>query len=265
MKIGVTGCTGRMGAMLIRQIVATDGCTLVGAIDRPGTPMLGRDAGTVAAIGETGIAISEDPVSLFAAADAVIDFTAPEAVSGFSALAAQAHTAYVIGTTGLGESQQTAIDKAARHTAIVQAANMSLGITLLLALVDQVAASLDEAFDIEIVEMHHRAKVDAPSGTALALGQAAARGRGVDLDAHAVRSRDGHTGPRRRGDIGFATLRGGDVVGDHKVCFAGPAERIELAHKAGSREVFASGAVKAAQWATGKPPGRYTMRDVLGV
>lgn len=265
MKIGITGCAGRMGTMLVRQVLATDGCTLAGAIDRPGSAAIGHDAGVTAGVGEVGVAVADDPVALFAAADAVIDFTAPQAVTDHSALAAQAHTAYILGTTGLDASHHDAITRASRHTAIVHAPNMSLGVNLLLALVEHVAGRLDESFDIEIVEMHHRAKVDAPSGTALALGQAAATGRGITLSDRAVRSRDGQTGPRRQGDIGFATLRGGDVVGDHLVCFAGPAERIELGHKASSRDVFANGAIKAALWTTGKPPGLYSMRDVLGM
>ena len=265
MRIGVTGCAGRMGTMLIRQVMATEGCSLSGAIDRPGSAAHGADAGVLAGIGEVGVIVGDDPVALFAEADAVIDFTVPEATAAFSALAAQAHTALVIGTTGLTEAQQDAIDKAARHTAIVQAPNMSLGVNLLLALVERVAASLDDQFDIEIVEMHHRHKVDAPSGTALALGQAAATGRCINLDARAVRARDGVTGPRQSGDIGFATLRGGDVIGEHTVVFAGPAERLELAHKAESRDVFASGAVKAALWTDGQAPRLYSMRDVLGL
>lgn len=265
MRIGITGCAGRMGLMLIRQVLATAGCTLGGAVERPGSPAIGRDAGRLAGLDEAGVTVGDDPAVLFAGTDAVIDFTVPAATADFSALAAQARTAHVIGTTGLSPAQQSAIDKAARHTAIVQAANMSLGVNLLLALVERVAATLDDSFDIEIFEMHHRHKVDAPSGTALALGRAAASGRDVPFDDHAVLSREGHTGPRRRGGIGFATLRGGDVVGEHTVHFAGPAERLELTHRAGSRDIFAVGAVRAALWTAGRPPGLYAMRDVLGL
>jgi 4-hydroxy-tetrahydrodipicolinate reductase len=195
----------------------------------------------------------------------IIDFTTPAASVAHAELAARARVAHVIGTTGLDETQMAAIGHAAAKAPIVQAPNMSLGVNVLLALVERAASVLDADYDIEIVEMHHRHKVDAPSGTALALGRAAATGRTVDLTAVAQKVRDGITGPRRRGDIGFAALRGGDVPGDHSVIFAGEGERIELTHKASSREVFARGAVKAARWAHGKPPGLYAMTDVLGL
>jgi 4-hydroxy-tetrahydrodipicolinate reductase len=227
--------------------------------------VLGRDLGEIAGLGMLGLPVGEDPVTLFARAEAVIDFTIPQATRLHAELAAQARAIHVIGTTGLGPEEEEAIERAALHTAVVHAANMSLGVNLLLALVEQVGRSLDPDYDIEVVEMHHRHKVDAPSGTALALGRAAATGRGVDLDKVAQKVRDGHTGARRRGDIGFATLRGGDVVGEHTVVFAAEGERIELTHKASTREVFARGAVRAALWARGKPSGLYGMKDVLGL
>ncbi|MDR3518713.1 MAG: 4-hydroxy-tetrahydrodipicolinate reductase [Azospirillaceae bacterium] len=265
MKIGVVGCTGRMGQMLIRQIVGTAGCVLAGGVDRPASPAIGKDLGTLIGLEALGLSVGEDPVALFAASDAVIDFTVPAASIQHAHLAAQAQTILVVGTTGLSRDQEAELFRAARYTPIVQSANMSLGVNILLAAVEQVARALGPEVDIEILEMHHRYKVDAPSGTALALGRAAAAGRGVDLDQVAVRSRDGLTGPRRRGDIGFAALRGGDVVGDHSVIFAADGERVELSHRASDRSIFARGAVAAARWAAGKPPGLYGMRDVLGM
>ena len=265
MKIGVVGCASRMGRMVARCVQGTEGADLAGGTEAPGSPMLGRDLGELAGLGALDLAIGDDPVKLFAHSAAVIDFTAPAVSVAHAELAAQAQSVHVIGTTGLDPEQQEAIVRAARHTAVVLAPNMSLGVTLLTALVEQVARTLDADYDIEVVEMHHRRKVDAPSGTALALGLAAAAGRAVDLDDVARRVRDGHTGARPRGEIGFATLRGGDVVGDHTVVFAAEGERLELTHKASTREVFARGAVKAALWARGKPPGLYSMRDVLGL
>ncbi|MDJ0949968.1 MAG: 4-hydroxy-tetrahydrodipicolinate reductase [Alphaproteobacteria bacterium] len=263
--IGVVGAGGRMGQMLVREVAATNGCRLAGATEAPGSAALGRDAGEIAGIDALDVALIDDATVLFAECDAVIDFTTPDATAGHAALAAQGRAVHVIGTTGLGAAEEDALAKAARHTALIWAPNMSLGVNLLLALTERVAATLDDSFDIEIVEMHHRHKVDAPSGTALGLGRAAAEGRGVALDDVAARARDGHTGERRRGDIGFAVLRGGDVVGDHSVVFAGAGERIELAHRASSREIYAKGAVRAALWGQGKPPGLYSMRDVLGL
>jgi len=265
MKIGVVGCAGRMGQMLVREIAATPGCTVAGGTERVGGPAVGKDIGLVAGIEALGVAVVDDPAVLFAEADAVIDFTSPEATERHAALAAQSETALIIGTTGIGPAQQASIAAAATHTPIIQAPNMSVGVNLLLALVEKVAGTLGEDYDIEIVEMHHRHKVDAPSGTALGLGRAAAAGRGVALDDVKQAVRDGHTGPRPRGEIGFATLRGGDVVGDHTVVFATDGERIELTHKASSRQVFAKGAVRAALWAADKQPGLYSMRDVLGL
>jgi len=264
-RIGVVGCGGRMGRMISSVIHRAEGCRLAGGSARAGSPAVGTDLGELAGVGALGIAVVADPVALFADVDAVIDFTSPEATAAHAELAAQAQAAHVIGTTGLSRDQEAVVARAARHTAIVHAPNMSLGVNLLLSLVEQVAHSLDPGYDIEILEMHHRHKVDAPSGTALALGRAAAAGRGVALAEVAQRTRDGHTGARRAGDIGFATLRGGDVVGDHSVIFAADGERIELTHRASTREVFARGAVKAALWARGKPPGLYGMKDVLGL
>ncbi len=265
LKIGVVGCAGRMGLMVTRCIQQMTGAELAGGSEAPGLPAVGRDLGELAGLGTLGLAVSDDTVSLFARADAVVDFTTPEASVAHTELAAQAQSIHVIGTTGLDTEQQAAIGRAARHAAVVLAPNMSLGVTLLTALVEQVARRLDLDYDIEVVEMHHRRKVDAPSGTALALGRAAAAGREVDLDQVARRVRDGHTGARPRGEIGFATLRGGDVVGDHTVVFAAEGERLELTHKASTREVFARGAIKAALWARGQGPGLYSMKDVLGL
>lgn len=264
-RIGVVGCSGRMGRMILRVLAATPACTIAGGSEAPGSAALGDDLGTLAGLGPLGMTVGDDAAALFSQCDAVIDFTTPAVSAAHAALAAQAKVAHVIGTTGMDEAQMAAIGRAATQTAIVQAPNMSLGVNVLLALVERAATVLDADYDIEIVEMHHRHKVDAPSGTALALGRAAATGRTVDLEAVAQKVRDGVTGPRRRGDIGFATLRGGDVAGDHTVIFAGEGERIELTHKASSREVFARGAVKAALWAHGQPPGLYAMTDVLGL
>jgi len=265
LKVGVVGAAGRMGRMLIAEVAATEGCTLIAAAERAGDPALGEDAGELAGVGPLGVPVSNDAVTLFATCQAVLDFTTPAASVAHAALAAQGKTVHVIGTTGLDPDQERALRAAAEHTTIVWAPNMSLGVNLLLALVGRVAGALDTDFDIEIVEMHHRKKADAPSGTALALGQAAAAGRGVEFEVVAKRARDGTTGPRERGEIGFASLRGGDVVGEHRVLFAGEGERIELAHQATDRRIFARGAVTAARWAHGQPPGLYSMADVLGL
>jgi 4-hydroxy-tetrahydrodipicolinate reductase len=265
MKIGVVGATGRMGRMLIRQVHETAGCELVGAVNRPSASELGQDVGALAGIGPIGVKLGDDPAALFKAAQVVIDFTVPAATVAHAALAAAHGCNLVVGTTGLTAEHQAELDRAARKIALMQAPNMSAGIVLLTALAEQVARTLGPDYDIEVLEMHHRHKIDAPSGTALALGAAAAKGRAVDLAASSVRARDGHTGARPRGAIGFATLRGGDVVGDHSVIFAGEGERLELTHKAQSRVIYAAGAVRAACWTVGKQPGRYTMRDVLGV
>ena len=265
LRIVIAGAAGRMGQMLVKAIHATSGCRLVAALERPDSPALGTDAGMLAGIGETGVAITEDALAALAAADALIDFTTPANTVTLAAFAAQARLVHVIGTTGLGEADFARLDAAARHAVIIQSGNMSLGVNLLAALVEKAAAALGADFDVEIAEMHHRNKVDAPSGTALLLGEAAAKGRGVDLDTVADRARDGHTGARARGAIGFASLRGGSVVGDHTVILAGNGERIELRHIAEDRGIFADGALKAALWGWGKPPGYYSMTDVLGL
>jgi len=265
-KIGIVGCAGRMGQMLLREVLDSPAATLAGGSERPGGDAVGRDIGELIGRGPLGLVIGNDAKTLFETVDAVIDFTAPSATVLHAALAAETRKVHVIGTTGLSPEQEALLQTAATRTAIVWAPNMSVGVNLLLTLVEQVARVLDPAtYDIEIVEMHHRHKVDAPSGTALGLGRAAAAGRGVALEDVWRKSRDGITGARPSGEIGFATLRGGDVVGDHSVVFAADGERIEITHKASSRQVFAKGAIRAACWAHGKPPGLYSMRDVLGL
>jgi 4-hydroxy-tetrahydrodipicolinate reductase len=266
MRIGVLGCAGRMGRAVIGEVLAAEDCTLVGGVDRDDHPALGQDLGLLAGQDSLGVSVSPDAAALIESADVVIEFSAPAATAAHVALAAAYGTGHVIGTTGLSAEQEQAVRAAARSTAIMRAANMSLGVNLLLGLTEQVARALGrDAFDIEILEMHHRHKVDAPSGTALALGQAAARGRGVELSEVADRGRDGMTGARRSGAIGFAALRGGDVVGDHVVIFAGAGERVELAHRATDRRIYARGAVAAARWLHGRPAGLYGMADVLGL
>ncbi len=265
MKIGIPGAAGRMGQALTRQVAGSDGLALVAATEVAEHPALGRDCGALAGIEPLGVAVGDDAQALFRAADAVLDFTLPGAAAAHAALAAAEGTILVVGTTGLGADGQAALEAAARQTAVVQAPNMSLAVNLLFRLTEQVAGILDDDYDIEIVEMHHRHKIDAPSGTALGLGRAAARARGVSFDAVAERGRDGVTGARERGRIGFAALRGGDVVGEHSVIFAAEGERLELAVRSANRQTYARGAVLAARWAEGRPPGLYTMADVLGL
>ena len=265
MRFVVVGAAGRMGQALIRAIAEAENCELIAAIEREGSDALGKDSGELSGLGANGIAITDDPIACFARCEAVLDFTAPKATLAFAELAAQARIVHVIGTTGLEEDDIKKLDAAARHARIVRAGNMSLGVNLLAAMTKKVAAALDADFDIEIVEMHHRHKVDAPSGTALMLGEAAAEGRGISLKDHGVFSRHGITGERKRGDIGFATLRGGSVIGDHEAIFAGNGERFVLSHYAGDRSIFSRGAVKAAIWAFDKKPGHYSMADVLGL
>ena len=260
MKLVVTGAAGRMGQALIRAIAENPATTLHAALERKGSPAIGNETGV------NNVRVSDDAVAAFVDADGVLDFTAPAATRDFAALAAQARIAHVIGTTGLEPADMTALTRAAQHTVIVQSGNMSLGVNLLSVLVEAGAKALGaDGWDIEIVEMHHRHKVDAPSGTALLLGEAAARGRAVDLADRSVRVRDGITGPRETGTIGFATLRGGSVVGEHAVLFAGEGETVELSHRATDRSIFARGAVHAALWASGRKPGLYSMKDVLGL
>ncbi|MCX5494882.1 4-hydroxy-tetrahydrodipicolinate reductase [Kaistia dalseonensis] len=265
MGLVVVGAAGRMGRTLIRVIAETPGARLVGAIEHEGSPVLGQDAGVLAGLPALGVPVTDDPLTAFAKAQGVLDFTIPAATIGFAEIAAQARIVHIIGTTGLSVDEEARIDAAARHAVIVKSGNMSLGVNLLAALVRQAARALDADFDIEIAEMHHKHKIDAPSGTALLLGEAAAEGRGVALADVAIRSRDGHTGARPRGAIGFAALRGGSVVGEHSVLFAGEGETIGFSHHAADRSIFARGAVKAALWALGKKPGRYSMADVLGL
>ncbi|WP_069306888.1 4-hydroxy-tetrahydrodipicolinate reductase [Methylobrevis pamukkalensis] len=265
MKLVVVGAAGRMGRSLIGAVTAAAGCTISAAVERPGSPAVGTDAGLLAGIGELGVTVTDDALQAFVDADGVLDFTTPASTVQFAEYAAQARIVHVIGTTGCTAEDEAKIDAAARHAVVVKSGNMSLGVNLLAGLARKAAAALDEDFDIEVLEMHHRHKVDAPSGTALLLGEALAAGRGVDLAAASVRVRDGHTGPRLPGSIGFATLRGGSVVGEHTVIFAGEGERIALSHSAEDRSIFARGGVKAALWARGRKPGRYTMADVLGL
>ena len=265
LPIAVTGVSGRMGQMLVKAIAERGDAVLAGATERPGHPWIGRDLGECLGGQASGVAVSDDPLQVFGGVRAVLDFTAPEATVAHSVIAAQARLVHVIGTTGLSDDDLARIAAAARHATVIRAGNMSLGVNLLTVLTRKVAQALDADFDIEIVEMHHHHKVDAPSGTALMLGEAAAEGRGVDLREVADRARDGHPGARRRGDIGFAALRGGDVVGEHDVIFAGAGERIVLRHLATDRMIFARGAVKAALWGAGQKPGEFSMIDVLGL
>ncbi len=265
MRLIVAGAGGRMGRTLVKAIADAPGATLVGAVDAPGSAVIGRDAGELAGLGASGITVAADAAPLLEEADGLINFTIPAATVALAEIAAAKGLVHVIGTTGLSAEEEKLIALAAQRSAIVKSGNMSLGVNLLAALVKRVARTLDQEFDIEILEMHHNKKIDAPSGTALMFGRAAAEGRHVDLATRSDRGRDGLTGARKSGNIGFASLRGGTVVGDHTVVFAGPAERIELTHRAEDRMIFARGAVKAALWARGKKPGLYTMADVLGL
>jgi len=265
MRLVVVGASGRMGRELVRAIALSPAVSLSGALVRPNSAWIGRDSGEMVGVGRNGIPlVAEDPLALFLQADGVIDFTSPAASAVFASLAAQAGIVHIIGTTGFTHHDEEAVFAAAQHIPIVKSGNMSLGVNLLAALVRQAAEKLSAAdFDVEIVEMHHRRKVDAPSGTALLLGAAVAEGRDIDLAGASVRGRDGITGQRPEGSIGFASLRGGTVVGEHQVFFAGEGERIILSHSAEHRIIYASGAVKAALWARGRPPKLYSMLDVL--
>lgn len=252
-----------MGIALIRALSTHTTLELVAAGIRPGSRTLALSQLEQAGLSYAHDMVCEHPAELFERADAVIDFSAPEHAIGLAGLAASSKKILVSGTTGLNSTQKEALIRAGEDTRVVWSANMSVGVNLLMALVEHTSAKLGVETDIEIVEMHHKHKVDAPSGTALALGEAAARGRGVNLNDVSVRSRDGHTGARHPGDIGFATLRGGDVIGDHTVLFASMGERLELSHKASSRDIFAKGALVATEWVAKKPNGFYTMRDVV--
>jgi 4-hydroxy-tetrahydrodipicolinate reductase len=265
MRLVIAGAGGRMGRTLIHAIAATKGVILAGAVEAAGSAVIGRDAGELAGLGANGVKVSSDVAPLLKDADGLIEFTIPAASLALAELSAAAGVAHIMGTTGHSAEEEAVIAKAASRVPIVKSGNMSLGVNLLAALVKRVAQTLGEEYDIEIVEMHHNKKIDAPSGTALMFGRAAAAGRGVNLAQRSARGRDGMTGARAAGDIGFASLRGGTVVGDHSVIFAGPAERIELTHRAEDRMIFARGALHAALWARGKKPGLYSMADVLGL
>jgi 4-hydroxy-tetrahydrodipicolinate reductase len=262
--IAIVGASGRMGQTLIKMINASDKARLAGVTERAGHDWVGKDLGSCMGGAASGVIVSDDPLEVFARAQAVIDFTTPKATLEHAVLAAQARLVHVIGTTGFADEDLLKFTAAARHAVIVRAGNMSLGVNLLVQLTRKVAEALDEDFDIEVVEAHHRHKVDAPSGTALMLGEAAAAGRGVNLAEVSDRGRDGITGARTRGHIGFSAIRGGDVVGEHDVIFASDGERIVLRHLASDRSLFARGALKAALWGQDKKPGEYSMMDVLG-
>ncbi|MFQ6158374.1 4-hydroxy-tetrahydrodipicolinate reductase [Sinorhizobium meliloti] len=266
MKLVVVGAAGRMGQTLIRIIHETAGVRLHAAIERTGSPFIGRDAGELAGVGPMGVAVTDKPLEAFVEAEGVLDFTAPAATVEFAGLAAQARIVHVIGTTGCSADDEAKIRAAARHARVVKSGNMSLGVNLLGVLTEKAARALPaRGWDIEILEMHHKHKVDAPSGTALLLGEAAAKGRGIGLADHSVRVRDGHTGARPEGSIGFATLRGGSVIGEHSVVIAGEGEIVTLSHSATDRSIFARGAVAAALWGRSQKPGLYSMLDVLGL
>lgn len=265
MRLIVAGAGGRMGRALVRAIAESQGAVLAGALEAPGSELLGKDSGVLAGLPANGIKLSADLWAMSQDADGILDFTVPAATIANVAIAAERGIVHVIGTTGLSGSDNAVIKSVTNRAVVVQSGNMSLGVNLLAAVVKRVAKALDQSFDIEIVETHHRMKVDAPSGTAVLLGEAAAAGREVDLAQERVAVRDGQTGARVPGTIGFATLRGGTVVGEHKVIFAGAGERLELAHLAEDRGLFAQGAVKAALWGRGRAPGLYSMADVLGL
>jgi len=263
MKIGVIGCTGRMGKAILEEIMLNNHCEISGGAVRPGSEFVGMDIGVLAGIDPVGINATGSMEALFDASDAVIDFSNPAASMSAARIASNKKKIHIIGTTGFSPEEMEELRGFAKNNVIVWSANMSVGVNILLELTKRVASILDDSYDIEILEMHHCRKVDAPSGTALALGNSAASGRKVALEAVAQRSRDGIIGARPRGEIGFATLRGGDVVGEHTVIFAGDGERIELTHKASNRKIFSRGAVKAALWGVGKKPGLYSMGNVL--
>ncbi|MFA5940287.1 MAG: 4-hydroxy-tetrahydrodipicolinate reductase [Sinimarinibacterium sp.] len=264
-RIAILGATGRMGRSVIEAAAQNPSVRLGAAIERSGHAELGRDAAVLAGQNASGVSISDDLAARASAYDVLIDFTRPEGTLAALPVCVAAGKGMVIGTTGLTPEQRAQIDAAAQRIPICLAANFSVGVNLCLKLLEEAARVLADDFDIEIVEAHHRHKVDAPSGTALAMGEAVARGAGIDLKAQAVYAREGHTGARPKGAIGFATVRGGDVVGDHTVMFLGEGERVEITHKASSRQNFARGAVRAAAWLKGRAPGLYSMRDVLGL
>lgn len=265
LKVAVAGAPGRMGKLLAEAVLDHPGAVLSGCSARPGHGWAGRRLGELLGRPDCGAVVSDDPSEAFRGAGAIIDFTSPGALDRHASLAAEAGAALVVGTTGLGEEGMERARRAGEQIPVVCSGNMSLGVNLLARLVEKAAAALGEEFDVEIAEAHHRGKADAPSGTALMLGQAAAAGRGIDLGAMSDRGRDGITGARVPGRIGFSSVRGGDIVGEHDVMLAGPGERVILRHVATDRRLFAGGALKAAFWARGKPPGLYSMMDVLGL
>ena len=263
--IVVMGASGRMGQMLVQTVLESDKARLVGAVERAGHDWIGQDVGVAMGGQPAGVIATDDALEVVAKAQAILDFTSPAATVEFSVLAAQARAVHVIGTTGLSEDDLKKLNAASHHAPIIRAGNMSLGVNLLAKITEMVAAALDDDFDIEVIEAHHNQKVDAPSGTALMLGQAAADGRGIELNQHSDSGRDGITGARKKGDIGFSAIRGGDIVGEHDVLFAGEGERIVLRHVATDRRLFAKGALKAALWGQSQKPGEYNMNDVLGL
>lgn len=263
MKIGIIGCSGRMGQTLVSEIITGKMAELSGGTEQKGNKSVGKDLGLIAGLEAIGIRATDNNEELVKNSDAIIDFSTPESSVKCAELCAKHKKIHVIGTTGFSDSQKKELSLLAEETTIIWSPNMSIGVNVVLDIVEKVAKTLDDSYDIEIVEMHHNQKVDAPSGTALALGKAAALGRGVDLKKVEKKVRDGFTGPRKKGEIGFATLRGGDVVGDHTVIFASNGDRIEITHKASSRVIFVKGAIRAALWAKGKKSGLYSIKDVI--
>jgi len=264
-KLAVVGVGGRMGRALIDASHHSENTSLAVALVRDGSPLVGQDAGIVAGIGHIGVAVTHDMPGACGDFDVLIDFTSPAAVASHIKLCREHGRAIVVGTTGLNRAQRTLMEEAAADIPIVFAPNMSVGVNVVLNLLEQAARVLGDEFDIEIVEAHHRHKVDAPSGTALRMGEVVADATGRNLEQCAIYGREGITGARDAKTIGFATVRGGDIVGDHTVLFAGIGERVEITHKASSRMTFAKGAVRAATWVAGKPAGLYDMQDVLGL
>ncbi len=263
-RVAIAGASGRMGRMLIEAALKDEGVVLAAAFDRSGTPFVGRDAGEMAGV-ITGVLITDDAAAAIAAADCVIDFTRPEGTLAHLALARAAGKAMVIGTTGFDAAGKAAIAAAAEAVPVVFAPNMAVGVNAVFRLLEVAARILSEGYDVEVIEAHHRFKVDAPSGTALRMGEVVARELGRELEDCAIYGREGHTGERRAETIGFSTIRGGDVVGDHTVLFAGIGERIEITHKSGSRMPYALGSMRAARFLAGRARGLYDMQDVLGL
>jgi 4-hydroxy-tetrahydrodipicolinate reductase len=264
-RVAMLGASGRMGQSIVGCISESEDFALAGAVTRPDDPLLGDDAGTVAGVPALGIALTDHLRQGLDQAQVAIDFTLPEALESNLAACVSAGTPIVIGTTGLTERHHSLLDQAAQEIPLVYARNMSIGVNVFIALVAEAARVLGPEYDCEIIEAHHRHKVDAPSGTALAVGEAVAQARGRRLEDLAVRGRDGHTGPRVPDTIGFSVIRGGDIVGDHTAMFVAPEERLEFVHRAGDRRTFARGALRAARWVVGRAPGLYGMGDVLGL